>query len=201
MSETELRVLIQDVLRIRAAMDLAVANPDPVVRSRQLAALVRSGNGFARLSAIQKLEGGGAPETNVLFGLLSDRSLLGWHPDMIGALVRKHAADVRFAGFLAEETAYWSRSCRIFKPGWWNTVPDPDAEGARNHYTRAYALLEAIRDLNLSEAAPAVRDFAAVWSKCPPLEKHEKTNQITEVLKSLRANRISSPSASGSPDR
>jgi len=58
-SEAELRKSIQSVLRLRDAMDRAVANPDPVLRGRQLAALARSGNEFARMSAFQKLELGG----------------------------------------------------------------------------------------------------------------------------------------------
>ena len=185
MSETELRKSVQSILQVRSAMDRAVANPDQVERGRQLAALVRSGNEIARMSALQKLEHGGASEANVLLDLLSDQSLLGWHQDIVGALVRKHVADVRFAGFLGEETTYWSQSCRTLKPGWWSAAQYPDIERARNHYTRAYALLNAIHELNLSEAMPAVRDFAAAWSTCPPLERREKTNQIAEALKLL----------------
>jgi hypothetical protein len=185
MSETQLRKSVQSVLQLRGAMDRALANPDPAERSGQFGALVRSGNLFARNSALQKLERGGVSDVKVLVDLLSDQSLLGWHQDIIDALVRKRVADVHFGEFLGEETTYWSRSCRTLKPGWWNGAQYPAVEMARNRYTRAYALLEAIRELNLSEAIPVVREFAAVWSRCPPLDRREKTDQIAEALKLL----------------
>jgi hypothetical protein len=185
MSEAELRRSIQSVLLLRGAMDQAVANADPVERSRQLAALVRSKNEIAMRSAMEKLKQGGAAEANVLLDLLSDQNLLGWHQDFVGALVGTRVADVRFSQFLSEETTYWSKACRTLNPGWWNGAPYPDVETTRNHYTRTYALLKAIHELSLSEATPAVRDFAAVWSMCPPLEEREKTNQIAEALKCL----------------
>jgi hypothetical protein len=77
MFQAELRKSIQSVLQLRSAMDRAVANPDPVERGGEFSALVRSGNVFARMSALQKLERGGASETNVLIDLLSDQSLVG----------------------------------------------------------------------------------------------------------------------------
>ncbi|HVZ19044.1 MAG TPA: hypothetical protein VG897_18145, partial [Terriglobales bacterium] len=123
MSEAELRKSIQLVLKLRDDMDRAVANPDPVERGQQLAALVCSENGIARMSALEKLERGGASETNVLFDLLSDRGLLGVHQEFIGVLVRKRAADPRFAELLREETSYWLQECPALKPGWWFTAP------------------------------------------------------------------------------
>ena len=185
MSETELRRSIQSVLLLRGAMDQAVANAGPVERSRQLAVLVHSKNEIARMSAIEKLKRGGAAEAIVLLDLLSDQDLLGWHQDFVDALVGMRLADVRFAQFLGEETSYWSKVCHTLNPGWWNGAPYPDVETTRNHYTRAYALLKAIHELSLSEATPTVRDFAVVWSTCPPLEEGEKTNQIAEALKLL----------------
>jgi hypothetical protein len=184
-SETQLRTSIQSVLQLRDAMDRAVANTDPVKRGRQLAALFRSENAIAKMSALEKLKRGGAAETNVLFALLSDQSLLGWHQDIIGALAGKGVADARFASLLNEETAYWSAACRTLKPGWSNGTRYPDVETTRNHYARAYALLNAIHQLNFSEARPAVRNFAAVWGKCPPLERREETNQIADTLRLL----------------
>jgi hypothetical protein len=185
MSEDELRQGIQSVLRSRDASDKAVATADPVERSRQLAALVRSGNEIARMSALQKLQQGGVPEANALLDLLSDQTLLGWHQDMIGALVGKRVADATFGEFLSDETVYWSRACRTLNPGWWNGARYPDVETPRGHYTRANSLLKAIRELRLSAAMPVVRDFAAIWNTCPPLEAREKANQITDELKSL----------------
>jgi hypothetical protein len=185
MSENELRKSVQSVLRLRDAMDKAAANADPAERGRQLAALVRSENPIARMSALQKLESGGAPEANVLVGLLSDPRLLGWHQDIVGALVRKRVTEVRFGEFLGGETTYWSHTCRKLKPGWWNGLRYPDNEKSREHYTRAYALLDAIHELNQSAAMPAVREFAAVWRTCPPLEEGEKANQIAEALNLL----------------
>jgi hypothetical protein len=179
MSETELRNSIRSVLQLRDVMDRAVANTDSVGRSLQLAALVRSGNSIARMSALRKLDGGGAAETNVLLDLLSDQSLLGWHQDIIGELAGNPVAENRFAGFLSEETAYWSRTCRGLKPGWWGITGSPEIEMAKSHYTRAYALLEAIRKSNIPPAMPVVQDFAAVWRACP----REKTDQIAETLK------------------
>jgi hypothetical protein len=116
MSETQLRSSIQSVLQLRDAMDRAVANTDSVGRSLQLEALVRSTNSIAKMSALRKLDGGGAAETNVLLDLLSDQSRLGWHQEIISALEGKPAAENRFGGFLSEETAYWSRTCRALKP-------------------------------------------------------------------------------------
>lgn len=184
-SERELRTSIQSVLLLRGAMDRAMADPDPAERSRQLAALVRSKNEIARMSAVEKLKHGGAAEANVLLELLSDKSLLGWHQDFIEALVGMHATGVPFAQLLGEETTYWSKVCRIFTPGWWNDMQHPDVETAKNHYTRTFALLKGIHTLDPPGARPFVQDFAAVWSTCPPLEEREKTNQIAEELKLL----------------
>jgi hypothetical protein len=186
-SVADFRRGIQSALQLRADMDRAVANRDPDERSRQLAALYRSPNPIVKHSALQKLESGGAPETKALLDLLSDVSLAGWHQEILAVLVRKRVAGVPFADFLHEETAYWSAACRALNPGWWNHLETPrsDTETARNHYTRAHALLDAILQLQLREADGAVREFAAVWHTCPPLEEHEKTNQMTESLKVL----------------
>ena len=130
------------------------------------------------MSALQKLERGDTAESNVLLDLLSDPSLLGRHQEIVHALTGKTLAEVRFGEFLAEETTYWAQACRSLKTGWWNDMRYPDVELARSHYTRAYALLEAIHESNISAAMPSVRDFAAVWSRCPSLEAREETNQI-----------------------
>lgn len=187
MSEVELRRSIESVLLLRGAMDQAVANTDPVERSRQFGALVRSNNEIARGSAIEKLKFGGATEANVLLDLLSDEDLIGWHQDFVGALAGMRVAGIHFAQFLSHETVYWSKVCSTLGPGWWSGV-SPDVETTKSHYTRAYALLKAIHELGQSEATAAVRDFAAVWSTCPPLEERENTSQIAEELKLLDAN-------------
>jgi hypothetical protein len=185
MSEAKLRQSIQAVLQLRAAMDRAIANGDAVERSRELTALYRSLNRIAKQSALQKLGSGGAEELNALRDLLSDASLTGWHQDILSILVRRHVSDIRYVDFLHDETTYWSTACGALNPGWWNNMQNPDVETARNHYTRALALLDAILQLKLSDAAPTVREFATVWRTCPPLDKREKTNQIAEVLKAL----------------
>jgi len=184
-SEAELRQNIQSLLQLRTAMDRAVANGDAVERSRQLTTLYRSPNRIVKQSALRKLESGGAEETKALLDLLSDASLTGWHQDILSVLVRKRVSGIRFADFLGEETTYWSTACGALNPGWWNNMQNPDVEAARNHYTRAHALLNAILQLKLSEVAPSVREFATVWRICPPLEEREKTNQIADVLKAL----------------
>ena len=159
MSEAELRQSIESVLQMRRAMDHAVADADPVERSRELAALVRSENRIAKKSALEKLKRGGEAEAHVLLGLLSDESLLGWHQDFVGALVSMRAAGVPLAQFLNKETSYWSNVCRTPNPGWWYRPPYSDFETAKNHYTRVHALLTGIRELGVSEAKPAARDF------------------------------------------
>ncbi|MGJ5818385.1 hypothetical protein [Paludibaculum fermentans] len=183
-SETQLRGSLQSVLLRRGSMDQAMANPDAVERGRQLAALVRSGNTIARSSAIEKLKRGDVAEATVLLDLLADPNLLGWHQEFIAALVARRATGSPFAQFLSEETVYWSGACPTLKAGWWNGMPYPEVETPRSHYTRAHALLNAIHDLGNSTTAPAVRDFAAIWSTCPPLAEHE-TDQIAEALKLL----------------
>jgi len=183
-SEVELRKQIQAVMQLRDAMDRAVVTSDPVERSRQLTALFRSGNVFARASSLQKLERGGEAGTAALLDLLTDRSLLGWHQDILGALVEQHVSDDRFGKFLSEETDYWSTACRTLRPGWWNDMTRwPEVEIPRNHYTRSYALLRSIYELNLTAALPVVKEFDAVWAACPPLEPGEKTNQVKDELK------------------
>ena len=183
-SEAELRKQIQGVMQLRDAMDRAVATTDPVERSRQLATLFHSESGFARASALQKLERGGEAGTAALLDLLTDQSLLGWHQDILGALVEQHVSDDRFGKFLSEETDYWSTACRTLRPGWWNDMTRwPEVEIPRNHYTRSYALLRAIYELNLTAALPVVKEFDAVWAACPPLEPQEKTNQVKDELK------------------
>ena len=182
MSEAELRQSIESVLQMRRAMDHAVADADPVERSRELAALVRSENRIAKKSALEKLKRGGEAEAHVLLGLLSDESLLGWHQDFVGALVAMHAAGVPFAQFLNEETNYWFHVCGTLSPGWWNRPPYSDFEIAKNHYTRAHALLMGIHELAVSEAKPAARDFASAWSTCPPAGEREEKDQITAAL-------------------
>lgn len=188
MSETELRKSIQSVIQLRKTMDRAVANPDPVERGRQFAMLIRSQDRIARMSAIEKLEHGGAPETKLLFDLISDQNLLGQHSIFIDALVRKRIVDQRFAGFLNEETVYWSQVCHALKPGWWIAAHGADAERTKAHYTRAYSLLNAIHELNLTKAMPVVQDFARAWKTCPPIENSGKVDQISEELKLLTGN-------------
>jgi hypothetical protein len=146
--------------------------------------LVRSGNVFAREAALLELERGGASDTNVLLELLSDPRLLGWHQDVIGALVRKRA-EVPLAGLLNEETEYWRRSCRTLHPGWWNSAQSSDIETARDHYTRAHALLSAIHERNRSEATPAAREFGNAWRKCLAPEKPQSSDQISKILELL----------------
>ena len=182
-SEAELRRQIDAVLELRGAMDRAVATTGPVERSERLAALFRSGNTFARNSALQKLEHGGTAETAALLDLLADQSLLGWHQDILGVLAARRVADARFIGFLSEETAYWSATCRTLSPGWWSNIRWPDVQTPRNHYTRSYALLKAIEESNMTAALPAVKDFAAGFAACPPLDQREETNQIQDELK------------------
>ena len=182
MNEAQLRESVDSVLQIRGAMDHAVANADPVERSRELAALVRSEKPIVKMSAIERLKRGGAAEAHVLVGLVSDESLLGWHQDFVGALVAMHAAGVPFAQFLNEETNYWFHVCGTLSPGWWNRPPYSDFEIAKNHYTRAHALLMGIHELAVSEAKPAVRDFASAWSTCPPAGEREEKDQITAAL-------------------
>jgi hypothetical protein len=184
-SEEGLRQDIESVLQLRNAMDQAMATADPVGRSRQLGALVRSGNGIARMSALRKLEHGGDPEVDVLLGMLVDQSLLGWHQEIVGALLSSRVADLSFRAFLVEETNYWSKACGTLNPGWWNSTDNPDVETSQDHYTRAYALLKAVRERNLPAALPDVRDFAAVWSTCPPSDEDEKSDQIADELKLL----------------
>ena len=188
-SEASVRNQIAAILKLRAAIDRATLTSDPVERSRQLVALVRSGNvaggTFARLSGLRKLAAGGESETNALLGLLSDESLLGWHQDIIQALVGKPMAESRFGEFLSQETEYWSNTCGPLKPGWWNEINNPSNELWRNHYTRAYALLEAIQAQKLSEPTLQIRRFAVVWSRCPALEGRGEKDQMAEQLNLL----------------
>ena len=192
-SEEEVRSQISAVLGLRAAMDQAAAISDPVERSRKLAVLVRSGTVpggmFARASAIEKLAAGGEAEASTLLDLLSDQSLLGWHQDIIQALAGKPVADFQFGKFLSEETTYWSQACPTLKAGWWNDPNNPEVERLRDHYTRAQALLEAIRAHRLLEPIPQVREFAAAYSRCSaPGDRGEK-DQITEELNLVLAAR------------
>lgn len=190
--EQQLHSEVWEVLRLRAAMDRAAAIADPVERSRQLVVLVRSGDivggTFSRLSALRKLAAGGESEANALLGLLSDESLLGWHQDIIRALVGKPVADSHFGKFLGEETKYWCKACATLKPGWWNDMSNPEVELPQDHYTRALALLEAIRERQLSELIAEVQRFAVVWSGCPALEQYEGQDQIDEQLNLLGAS-------------
>jgi hypothetical protein len=183
-SEAQLRKQIQAVMQLRDAMDRAVVTSDPVERSRQLTALFRSGNVFARASSLQKLARGGEAGTAALLELLTDQSLLGWHQDILGALVEQHVLDDRFGKFLSEEADYWSTACRMLRPGWWTDMTRwPEVEIPRHHYTRSYALLRAIYALNVTAALPVLKEFDAVWAACPPLEPLEKTNQVKDELK------------------
>jgi len=190
--EQQLRSEVWEVLRLRAAMDRAAAIADPVERSRQLLVLVRSGDmvggTFSSLSALRKLAAGGEAEANALVSLLSDETLLGWHQDIIQALAGKPVADSQFGNFLSEETKYWAVACRTLKPGWWNDMSSPKIELSRNHYSRAHALLEAIRVRKLSEPIPEVERFAVVWSGCPASEKDAEKDQIAEELNLLGAS-------------
>jgi hypothetical protein len=189
-SESEFRKQLRAVLDLRAAMDRAVANEDPASRSRQLAALFRSGNRIARPSALQKLERGGDAEKLALVDLLSDDSLLDWHQEIVAALIGMRVIEAPFAELILNETAYWSATCPAMKPGWWNDMRWPEVNKARSHYTRAYALLKAVRELNLTAALPEANDlmnrFTAVWATCPSPDPRRESNQITDELKHLQ---------------
>lgn len=190
-SEEKFRSRVSVVLSLRAAMDRAVATVDPVERTRQLVALMHSehltGGSFARASALRKLAAGGDVETNALLGLLSDETLLRWHYDIIQALAGKPLLPAQFTKFLTEETMYWSEACRSLKSGWWNDVINPKTEFLRNHYTRAYALLWAIRRSKLSGPVPEIEEFAIVWDRCPALDADREKDQIIQELRQVHA--------------
>jgi hypothetical protein len=192
-SEDAVRSQVSAILRLRAATDRTAAISDPVERSRQLAALVRSGNEpggtFARASALRKLaEGRAQAEVNALLDLLSDESLLGWHQDVVQALAGKPVADFQFDKLLKEETKYWSKACRTLKSSWWNDMSNPEVELSRTHYTRARALLEAIRTRKLSEPIPEIREFAVIWSGCSAPGNRGEKDQIADELNLVLAS-------------
>lgn len=185
-TEGELRAEIDVVLQQRDAMDRAMATFDPMSRSQQLAALVRSDNITARLSALGKLGGEGRPGAEALSELLSDESLLELHPMIITVMAGKGYGDAHFAGLLKEETIYWLSACASLKPDWGNDLSHYDEiQRPRNHYGRAYGILTAIRLSGSADLMPAVKGFAAVWGACPAIGPTKKDDQITDELTKL----------------
>ncbi len=187
-SEGNVRNQIDEVLGLRDALDSAALATDPVDRSRRLANFVRSGDvlgsNVARASALRKLAAGGEAEANALIDLLSDQDLLGWHQDIIQALAGKPVADSQLGKFLGEETTYWSGVCPL-KPDWWNDISNPRNESLRGHYTRALALLEAIRARHPLAPITETFAFAAVWRQCSPPGRVGETDQMAEQINVL----------------
>ena len=164
-TEGELRAEINAVLQQRDAMDRAMATFDPISRSQQLGALVRSPNIVERLSALGKLGREERAGAEVLFDLLSDESLVGLHPLIITAMAGTGYGGAHFASLLKEETIYWLSACTTLKPEWWNDGSHYDEiQRPRNHYGRALYLLTAIRLSGSADLMPAVKGFAAVWA-------------------------------------
>jgi hypothetical protein len=185
-AEGELRAEINVVLQQRDAMDQAVAIADPILRSQQLAALVRSSNITAELSALAKLAREGQAGAEVLFELLSEKSLLRLHPEIIVAMAGTGYGGTHFASLLKEETIYWLSACATLKPGWWNDVSHYDEiQTPRNHYGRAYSLLTAIHLSGSADLMPAVKGFAAVWAACPAGGPTKQDDQITDEITKL----------------
>ena len=185
-SEGEFRGAIQTVLQERGAMDHAMAAVDPTWRAQQLAALVRSKNMTALISALEKLAQGGKPAADELFQLLSDESVQGPTDMIIGSMEATGYGDVHFADLLRQETIYWAAACTTLKPGWWNDVEHYDEiQRPRNHYSRSYDLLTAIRMFRANKPMPDVKAFAAVWGRCPAVSDGTQEDKVTGELKLL----------------
>jgi hypothetical protein len=185
-NEGELRAEINVVLRERDAMDRATATIDPMLRSQQLAALVRSSNITTQLSALGKLGSEGREGAEVLFELLSNDSLLGLHSSIISVMAKTGYGGTHFASLLKEETLYWLSACATLKLGWWNDVSHYDEiQRPRNHYGRAYALLTATQVSGSADLMPAVKEFAAIWVSCPAIGSPKEDDQIMVELTNL----------------
>lgn len=164
---------IRAVLRLRDSLDEALVSPDPTDRAKKLAVLVRSSHHVARSSALRHLEGGGTAAADALQELLSEHSLLPRHAEIVNALLKTGAQDLHLGQILQQETQYWTQACRSLQPHWFDRARFPELEAPRSHYGRVLAALVGIRQPNLNQDLPAVREFAAVWSTCPPMDENE----------------------------
>jgi hypothetical protein len=181
-SEDKIRDEIHTVLLLRDALDRALANPDPVTRCKELAALVQPKWRSARFSALKHLEGGGTAAAAALFDLLADPTLLEVHSGILDALVKTRPQDLDLGPMLEAENRYWIRTCSTLQPGWWNSSAIQGDETPRSHYGRVYATLRAIRALHLEKNLPQVRDFAVIWNECPTLEKDQVSEECDLLL-------------------
>jgi hypothetical protein len=87
-TEQEIRLQIEEGVRLRASLDRALESPaDSLPRAIQLAELVRSDDPIAPISALKYLATGGPVAAYVLCGLLSDPKLLKLRPEIELALV------------------------------------------------------------------------------------------------------------------
>ncbi len=172
-TEVKVRRHIRAVLRLRESLDIALSLTNPAERAKKLAVLVRSHEHVASASAFRHLATGGAPAAASLQDLLADKSLLPLHASIIETLVKTGVQNVYLGQVLQRETQYWAMACRSLQPHWWHGAPYPDVETPRSHYVRVHAALIGVRQLRLERDIPAVRNFAAVWNGCPPLDEDE----------------------------
>lgn len=187
LNESQLREEVRRVLDQRQLLDHALGRRDATNRSAEPAALVRSNKGVPRWSALAHLSAEGAAGAKVLQELLADGKLLPWHDQVINALLKTGVPGLSFAEVMVQETQYWTPTCRLLPRGWWNQPPYGQYDIAKAHYGRAYAALIAIRQRHNNSDLRSVRDFAAIWKTCPPIDERESldVNQITQECKFL----------------
>lgn len=188
LTEQKVRDQVKATLQLRSDMDLALTQPaGSIARAAQLAHLVRSDNLFAPESALEHLSEGGPAAEDALRELLFDQSLIEKHPAIASTLVKMTAKNPGFGLILREETQYWTTACTSLEAGWWSNAGHINNNVIKSHYSRANTMLQGIRELHLTEDIPEVRNFHAIWIKCPPIERpgSGNPNQLSDECELL----------------
>lgn len=183
-TEEQVRSAMARVLGLRASLDDATANPDPVERSRRLLALLHSGDdlagAIARGDALTQLAAGGPAETAALIQLLGDESLVAQHSNILAALAGKPIPDDRLAALLRDEASYWASACGTLKPDWAHEARGEDNQARWSHYDRARALFKAARQRDLPFANTEAARFRNAWNTCPAMNRSANDDPFDE---------------------
>jgi len=161
--EMKARVAAFDV--IQADLRRAVDGGDPVLASQSFRAFCRQGFYYGAKGSLESLGAMGKIALPMLRGLLGDRTLSHWHPNIISSLVSAGGADVApdLTAIVKEGLAFWQERLPKLEKGWWNRAPDNERGELRNKYSQLLTALRALQPLRYEPCRPVASAVSDLW--------------------------------------